>query len=128
MGRGLEEQGLVVLRVLGRRAEQALGFRGVVSRHVGAHGPHRTAVGGPDRGRWAEMREMRGGSGGVAGRGSRGASRQGRGVRSFSTSISAAATSESAVATRIAAFAPASRLPPDVATAIIRATPAAEPM
>lgn len=43
MGRGLEDQRFVVLGVLRRGAEQALGFGGVVGRRVGAHGPHGTA-------------------------------------------------------------------------------------
>ncbi|MFG3494363.1 class E sortase [Streptomyces sp. NPDC047928] len=41
-----EEQRFLVLRVLRRGAQQALGFVGVVGRRVGAHGHHRTAVRG----------------------------------------------------------------------------------
>lgn len=45
VGRGLEEQGLLVLGVTGRRADEALGFGDVLGRRVRAHGSHRTAAG-----------------------------------------------------------------------------------
>ena len=56
MGGGLEEQRFVVLGILPRGAEQALGFGDVVGRRVGAHGHTVLRDGGEVRGRGGERR------------------------------------------------------------------------